>query len=314
MPFDSEHSAVSEFGGEGSPIAAMIAVAPCVCDSDKYSMALSLSMMPESQRSMMMTQLKNQQSEISEMLASVDRGNRPVSRKDEINNYVHSLYRFYHLFRRKGDFYNPFSHVANPVDIAALADGFNNEESLLSLGEFYFKIGLYDYARRIFMQIDDLSAPEAPRYQKLGFCCEKLGDLEAAASYYEQADLLDGSNLWNLKHLASVYRRLGQYASAISVTERLAKLQPEDLNIAVNLGRLYILAEEYSKAVNQLHKAEFISPDSIQPLRPLAWALFINRQFDEAQNYYDRIIAERLHTANCISERRRGTPRPAPRG
>ena len=291
MPFDSEHSAVSEFGGEGSPIAAMIAVAPFVCDSDKYSMALSLSMMPESQRSMMMTQLKNQQSEISEMLASVDRGNRPVSRKDEINNYVHSLYRFYHLFRRKGDFYNPFSHVANPVDIAALADGFNNEESLLSLGEFYFKIGLYDYARRIFMQIDDLSSPEAPRYQKLGFCCEKLGDLEAAASYYEQADLLDGSNLWNLKHLASVYRRLGQYASAISVTERLAKLQPEDLNIAVNLGRLYILAEEYSKAVNQLHKAEFISPDSIKPLRPLAWALFINRQFDEAQNYYDRIIA-----------------------
>ena len=141
------------------------------------------------------------------------------------------------------------------------------------------------------MQIDDLSSPEAPRYQKLGFCCERLGDLEAAASYYEQADLLDGSNLWNLKHLASVYRRLGQYASAISVTERLAKLQPEDLNIAVNLGRLYILAEEYSKAVNQLHKAEFISPDSIKPLRPLAWALFINRQFDEAQNYYDRIIA-----------------------
>lgn len=291
MPYDPDHSAVAGFGGDGSPVAAMISVAPFVCDSDKYSMALSLSMMPESQRSMMMSQLNSQQSEISEMLASVDRGNHPVDRKTEINNYVHSLYRFYHLFRRKGDFYNPFSHVVNPVDIAALADGFNNEESLLSLGEFYFKIGLYDYARRIFLQIDEISAPEAARYQKLGFCCEKLGNLDAAASYYEQADLLDGSNIWNLKHLASAYRRLGQYASAISVTQRLTKLQPDDLNIAVNLGRLYILAEDYNAAINQLHKAEFINPESVKPLRPLAWALFINRQFEEAQTYYDRIIA-----------------------
>ncbi|MDE6367822.1 MAG: tetratricopeptide repeat protein, partial [Muribaculaceae bacterium] len=194
-------------------------------------------------------------------------------------------------FRRKGDFYNPFSHVANPVDISALADRFNNEESLLSLGEFYFKIGLYDYARRIFLQIDEISMPEAARYQKLGFCCEKLGNLDVATSYYEQADLLDGSNIWNLKHLASAYRRLGQYASAISVTQRLAKLQPDDLNIAVNLGRLYILAEDYDAAINQLHKAEFINPENVKPLRPLAWALFINRQFDESQAYYDRIIS-----------------------
>ncbi len=291
MPYDPEHSAVAEFGGDSSPVAAMISVAPFVCDSDKYSMALSVSMMPESQRNMMMSQLENQKSEISEMLASVDRGNQPVDRKAEINNYVHSLYRFYHLFRRKGDFYNPFSHVANPVDIKALADGFNNEESLMSLGEFYFKIGLYDYARRIFLQIDEISAPEAARYQKLGYCCEKLGNLETAASYYEQADLLDGANIWNLKHLASAYRRLGQYLSAISVTQRLAKLQPDDLNVAVNLGRLYILAEDYKAAINQLHKAEFINQDSLKPVRLLAWALFVNRQFDESQAYYDRLIA-----------------------
>lgn len=291
MPYDPEHSAVAAFGGDESPVAAMISAAPFICDSDKYSMALSVSMMPESQRSMMMSQISSQQSEISEMLASADRGNHPVDRKAEINNYVHSLYRFYHLFRRKGDFYNPFTHIVNPVDIKTLSDGFNNEESLLSLGEFYFKIGLYDYARRIFLHIDEISEPEAARYQKLGFCCEKLGDIETAASYYEQADLLDGANIWNLKHLASAYRRLGQYLSAISVTQRLTKLQPDDLNIAVNLGRLYILAEDYKAAINQLRKAEFINPDSIKPIRPLAWVLFIERRFDEAQTYYDRLIA-----------------------
>ncbi len=292
LPYDPEHSSVSSAGGSGdSPISAMISAAPYICDSDKYSMALSMAMMPESQKSMMASQLDAHSKEIAEMLASTGDGSQPVDRKAEINNYVHSLYRFYHLFRRKGDFYNPFSHVANPVDIPAFASDFDNEESLQSLGEFYFKIGLYDYARRIFLRLDGISEPEAARYQKLGYSCEKLGDPDAAASYYEQADLLDGSNIWNLRRLAAVYRRLGQYSSAISVSKRLEHLLPDDTATAVNLGCLFILNHDYASAADRLHKAEFLAPDSLKPLRPLAWTLLMSRKYDEAQTYYDRIIS-----------------------
>lgn len=291
MPYDPAHSAVAAYITEDSPLASMIAAGEFVCDSDKYSMALSMSMMPESQRTQIMSQLDSQTDAISEMLSSVDPGNRPVDRRREINNYVHSLYRFYHLFRRKGDFYNPFAHVINPVDIPLLADSFSHEDSLLTLGEFYFKIGLYDYARRILVRIDEISAPEASRYQKLGYCCEKLGDFETAASYYEQADLLDGSNIWNLRHLISVYRRLGQYSSAISASDRLMKLMPDDINVAVNSGRLMILAEQYDLAIERLRHAEYNDPDNLKLLRPLAWALFLTRNFDDARRYYDRIIS-----------------------
>ena len=292
LPFDPEHSSVSSSdSGYKSSLSAMISAAPYVCDSDKYSMALSMNMMPESQKSMMASQLDAHSAEIADMLASAGEGTRPVDRAAEINNYVHSLYRFYHLFRRKGDFYNPFSHVANPVDIPVLESDFNNEEALLSLGEFYFKVGLYDYAQRIFLRLDDISGPEAARYQKLGFSCEKLGDFETAASYYEQADLLDGSNIWNLKRLSAVYRRLGQYSSAISVSRRIERLEPDNADIAVSLGYLFILDKDYTSAIECLHKAEFLSPDSLKPVRPLAWALMLNHNYDEAQNYYDRIIA-----------------------
>lgn len=294
MPYRTDHSIVTSAGfGQSSPISTLIDSAPFVCDSDKYSMVLSLSMMPDSQRSMMAAQLDQQRQEINEAMAMADKSLRPVERKAEINNYVLSIYRFYKLFRRKGEFYNPFAHVMNPVDIPMLRDDFNSEEALVSLGEFYFKVGLYAYSCRIFSRLDDMIGPEASRYQKLGFCYEKLGDYEKASSYYEQADLLDGNNIWNLRRLALMWRKLGKYNEAISVTQRLETLQPDDVQTALSLGQLYILTGDYEAAIGKFHKVEFLDETSTRPLRPLAWALFLNRRFDESEAYYKRVLKDK---------------------
>lgn len=294
LPFSAERSAVTSLGlGDlVDTVTTLIGSMPYVCDSDKYSMLLSLSMMPSAQRSAMMSQLNSHRRDIEEAIAMNDRSLHPVARKSAINNYVLSIYRFYKLFRRKGEFYNPFARVANPVGITLLAPDFDSEEALISLGEFYFKVGLYDYARMIFCRLDDISMPECPRYQKIGFCNEKLGDLDAAASYYEQADLLDENNIWNLRRLLSVLRRLGRYSEALSAGVRLERLLPDDAGVALTLGSLYISAGDCDKAVNILHKAEFIDETSHKPWRPLAWALFLAGKFDEAQSYYDRILSD----------------------
>lgn len=292
MPYRSDHSVVASAGfGPTLSIGTLIDSAPYICDSDKYSMLLSLSMMPQSQRSMMASQIESQKQEINEAMAMADRSLHPVERKSEINNYVLSIYRFYKLFRRKGEFYNPFGHVVNPVDITLLRDDFAGEESLVSLGEFYFKVGLYAYSCHIFNRLDEMLGPDAARYQKIGFCYEKLGDFEKAASYYEQADLLDGGNVWNLRRLAFVCRKLRRYSQAISVTSRLERIVPDDVSTAMNLGYLYILTGDYEKAIEQFHRVEFIDETSDRPVRPLAWALFLSRRYDEAQTYYSRILA-----------------------
>lgn len=294
MPYRPDHSIVASAGfGQSSPITTLIDSAPFVCDSDKYSMVISLSMMPENQRAMMASQLDQQRQEISEAMAMADKSLRPVERKSEINNYVLSIYRFYKLFRRKGEFYNPFAHVMNPVDIPMLRDDFDSEEALVSLGEFYFKVGLYAYSCRIFSRLDDMVGPEALRYQKLGFCYEKLGDYEKASSYYEQADLLDGNNVWNLRRLALMWRKLGKYNDAISVTRRIEGLLPDDVQTALNLGYLYILTSDYDAAIDKFHKVEFLDEDSTKPLRPLAWALFLSRRFDESESYYKRVLKDK---------------------
>lgn len=295
MPFNPERTVVTSLGlGElVETVSSLIGNLPYVCDSDKYSMLLSLSMMPSSQRRMMMEQLSRQKQDIDEAVAQQERSLQPLGRRAAINNYVLSIYRFYKLFRRKGEFYNPFDRVANPVGISLFVPDFDNVETLMSLGEFYFKVGLYDYSRLIFNRLDDISMPEASRYQKLGFCCEKLGDFDSAASYYEQADLLEENNVWNLRRLLAVLRRLGRYGEAVSVAERLSRLLPDDPAIAVTLASMYISAADYPKAITMLHKAEYLDETSSRTWRPLAWALFLDRQFDVSKSYYDRVLTDK---------------------
>lgn len=293
LPYNPEHSALDSLESTVlSTVSSLIASAPYICDSDKYSMALSMSMMPESQRAAMSAQLDAQSREVDGMLAAMGNKGDISDKKSEINNYIHSLYRFYHLFRRKGDFYNPLGHVANPLDISSVAACFDTKESLMALGEFYFKIGLYDYAGRAFERLDGIDEPNALLYQKLGYCCERRDDLDGAAAYYEQADLLDGKSSWNLRRLMEVYRRKGNMASAVAAARRLESILPDDAAVALRLGQLLVNAGDIHAGVEKLRKADFLHPDNVKTLRMLAWALMLDHDFEAAQSLYDRIIAD----------------------
>ena len=108
LPF---HTDYSEFSGGASgdmqPVAELMAAAPFLCDSDKYSFMFSLQHVPAFQRDMMLSQFKAQGEQLAELqAASLTSGN--ADRKNVINKQVQNIYRFFRLFRRKGEFPNPF--------------------------------------------------------------------------------------------------------------------------------------------------------------------------------------------------------------
>lgn len=301
LPYRTGHSAVTSNGldkGLIDSLQSIISVMPFVCDSDKYSMMLSLGMMPEVQRAAMMKQFDMQRREMEEAAAMSETSAKKADHKAEINNYVLSIYRFYNLFRRKSEFYNPFAEVINPLESPMLADDFSDIETLTTLAEFYFKIGLYSSSRMVFERLDSMAPPEPLRYQKSGYCCERSGDYQTAARYYEQADLLDGRNRWNLRRYGAVLRRLGRIDEAIDIFKRLETVNPDDFSCVLTLGHLYIEAGRYRSAIDSLHKAEFIDEHSSKPLRPLAWALFLAGDLDGAEQYIRRVIAVENPTAN----------------
>lgn len=288
-PFQVDNSAVVQLGDDTNVLSELIAQSFFMCDSDKYSFVLALASMPEAQRNMMISQIKAQNINAAE-LQSASLNLSTDKRRNIVNKYVQNLYRFFRLFRRREDFANPFASEINLTEVKPLQKDFLEDTTLQLVGEFYFKHHYYKEALKVFRLREAHIFPDATLYQKMGYCCQQLGDITGAINYYEQSELLTGNNAWTARRLASAYKQIGEYAKALDYYERLDAMHPDKFSTAMSMGQCLLALGQYEKASKAFYKAQYLDENSEKPLRLLAWSLFMQRDLDGARKIYDKIL------------------------
>lgn len=291
VPFDPEHSAVTDIIKSAGIFASLMSATPLMCDSDKYSSMFAIRVMPDAQRELMANQLRGQEENISDAIKHIA-GDSDAERFHRLLNlYTQNLNRFFKLSPHHNDFVDPFASTINLLNVPVLSTDFDDSDLVAVVAEFYFKLGYYADAFDMFSRLDSISDPDAARYQKMGYCMEKTGQISAAVDFYRRAEILDAESIWTLRRLASVLRASGNADAALEAYRRLAEKQPEDSRTALMLG--YCLMEKglYKEAISQFYKVDFLDEKSHKAWRPLAWTHFLNRDFDRAEEYYQKIIA-----------------------
>ncbi len=290
LPF---HTDYSEFAGNDAagmqPVAEVIAIAPFLCDSDKFSFMLSLNHVPAAQREMMLSQFKAQGDQLAELQASsLVTGND--GRKNLFNKQVQNLFRFFRLFRRKGEFRNPFEGGVNLVEVEALRGDIMQLGMLPLVAEFYFTHGYYGQALQAFRIMEENGAAEAQLYQKTGYALQKTGDTARAVDYYMKAEMLDGRSDWTLRRLARCLMTLGRPEEALERLRVLEERHPEHAATALNIGRCLVETGRYDEAIAAYYKAEYLDEKSGKALRPLAWCLLLTGNLERSRKYYEKVI------------------------
>lgn len=299
-PFHADHSVVARLGDDTNVLGELIAQSFFMCDSDKYSFVLAFASMPEAQRNMMISQIKAQNINAAEihdasLNLSTDR------RRNIVNKYVQNLYRFFRLFRRRGDFENPFASEINLIEVKPLQADFLEDSTLQLVGEFYFKHHYYKEAYGVFKLRESHIFPDATLYQKMGFCEQRLGNMEKAIEYYEQSELLSGNSVWTTKRLAVAHKQLGHYAEALEYFNRLDSMQPDKFATAMNIGQCLMALERYDDASKAFYKAHYLDESSEKPMRLLAWSLLMQKDIDGAKKIYDRILGSAVQPIDYLN-------------
>lgn len=290
MPFHADHSAVAEVMNQSGSLLNMLLGSSALCDSDKYSMVLSISSLPATQRRM----LENQLSAQEEMMKGESTGMifaDIISREKFVNKYVQDLYRFFHLFRRKGEFTNPFTAPVNLVEVKSLEKVFDDADSLSFFGDFYFKHGYYPEAASMYERLVNYHAPDALLYQKLGYSYHQTGLLENALTWYERSELIDSANQWTLKRIAQIYKAKSRFDKAAEYYRRLDLLKPDDISHLMNLGGCLLAMDKPQEALKVYFKVEFLEGENPKKsVRPLAWSLYLTGDFARSRKYYDKMF------------------------
>lgn len=289
LPYHADHSVVAGAGIDQS-ITAIIGASPFLCDSDKYSLALSIAGVPEQQRRMMLGQLHGQNVDLAEIEAA-SMEHVDSSRHNIINKYIQNLYRFFNLFRRKGEMFNPFMLNFNPYLIKQIVPLDEYAETVRLMAEFYFSHKYYDEALSLFQSLEAWSTPSPVIYQKTGYSLRKLKRYDEALKYFEQAELFDGTDKWTLRNIAFINMQVGNYAKALEYYRRLESLDPDNVGITLSIGRCLTELGKYREAADAYFKADYFDPKSMKALRPLAWALLMDGDIDGSLKQYRRILA-----------------------
>ncbi len=301
MPFRADHPAVrAALGIELASVGELVAASPFFCDSDKYSFVLALSGMPAAQRRLMLSQFDAQRVNELELrsaaltTASTDAG-------EIANKYVQNIYRFFKLFRRKGDFTDPFARPLNLLQLPFLGADLTDPETLAVVSEFYFSRGYYEDAAHVFGLLADAVPPDAQLFQKLGYCSRKLGDVKGALEYYGQAELLNADSLWTLRRIAACYKDLDNPAKAMEYYRRVECRKPDDLGVALSLGHCALELGRYAEALGYYFKVEFLDEKSTRAWRPIAWTSFLVGDYEQSRRYYDKVLLDNPTSSDYLN-------------
>ncbi|MBR3831564.1 MAG: tetratricopeptide repeat protein [Muribaculaceae bacterium] len=291
LPFSLEHSLVKKtLGTDISVIGDIIENAPFLCNSDKYSFLLSLGSIPQHQRQLMLSQFEQQREALGGAGMAMASMTMPNQRKNLLNKYLQDLYRFFKLFRRKGEFNDPFANSINLVNVSLLSDDLDDVDTLTLVAEFYFRRKYYQEALDVYLSISEKIPPTAQIFQKIGYCYHQQGDIKNALINYEHAELLNADSAWTLRRIAACHKSLNNPQKALSYYERVASMNADDLAVTMNIGHCHLELENYKEAIKNYYKVEFLDEKSTRAWRPLAWCLLLSGDFDQSSGYYSKIL------------------------
>ncbi len=119
----------------------------------------------------------------------------------------------------------------------------------------------------------------------------KQGDLEKALTSYRQASILDQSNPKIFSSIGYLYTSTKNYPAATQAYQKAVSLAPENADFLYGLG--YSLAQigKNAQAINIYKQAIKLKPNNIDSLVTIGVLLVRNGDYEEVQEYFDRIIA-----------------------
>lgn len=303
LPFHKDHSMITNMLTEKeSSIANIILESQFFCDSDKYSFISSLASVPQSQRNMMISQFGEQNSMIKELRNS-DMLTESKDRLQISNLYIQNIYRFFKLYNRKAEFYDPFS---NEFDITEIAhcnnlDSYNNTINVVS--DFYLKNEYYTDAIKYFKYLlknDNEISPNI--YQKIGFCYQSLKQYNKAINYYNKYDLMSNNDVWNLRHIAACYRALNQHEAALKYYKSAEVYAPDNTSLILSIGYCLLEMDKYDEALEYFYNYCYKKNENDNILdRQIAWCYLLKGEYSKSRIRYENIIKGKPNATDYLN-------------
>jgi tetratricopeptide (TPR) repeat protein len=291
MPFNSENPYISRIFEKKNTLFPLIVGNPAMCNSDKYSFALTLLNMPEKELSAVESAIKEEQGHFKELMKEKKNLEAHSESKNASNQYIRDLYRFYTLYPRKQDFESPLLEIIKIINYDIFNKIFKNHSSIEKIANSYFAYNHYNQALKLYLKVFDMENPDIEICRKIAYCYQKTDKIQEALQYYTIADSSEKDNTWTLKRMAFCYRKSGDYLSAADCYKRALEIMPDDFQLLFRQAVCYIDSENYDKAMPLLFKIDYLNPKFPRIKSVQLWCAYCAGKMKQAAEISQKVIA-----------------------
>lgn len=292
LPFSIHHTLLRSIQSiDDSAIASVLEMNGMMCDSDKFSFAFSLAGMPEMQRKLVISQMKAQIEQMREQLKQLEMLKSGHEFEDEVTRYCRDLYRFYKLYPKRAEFFDPFSQFVGFQTIPVLGGSIMSVEDISTVAEFYFKRGYYSDAYPLLVRMSELVPGTQHVWEKIGFCLEKMQTSDRmAVEAYMKAQLFNPDSKWISRRLGLCYRRMGDYRNAVDYLKMsLPEDNTFDRRVSLMIADTLMASAKWDEALKELYRVEYETPGDAGVIRRMAVCAFRSMDFDKALSLLESI-------------------------
>jgi len=307
MPFFIENKEISETVNDNNGIFSSktiqdsLANSGFLCNSDKYSLFLSIPHMPHFQKEMMGNMFKQQLEQMDE----IENSEKMISPNKQAsiisNRYIQDLYRFYKIHPQHSQFEDIFAWRMDFHNKSFFQELLSDITQMRQIGEFFFKKEYFKEASEVFNLICKNEPENVEIIQKTAYCFQQLKQYANALNLYLKADIMKPGQVWNTKKIALMYKLLKQPQKALEYNIIAESLKPDDLHTQASIGHCHLDLKNYKEALKYYFKVEYLDESNTKVWRPIAWCSFVTNNLIQAEKYYHKLLVSSNNKHDLIN-------------
>ncbi len=288
LPYTPLHSSLDRSTDILPTLSPLIEANYELCESDRFSMALSLSMMPEPQRRMIMSQFESQFAQLKEVMDDKSLKSSAPEFDNEAKRFMRDFYRYCRL--KAGKELSGFLTESFDITALPLLETFTESDEFVTLAaEFYFKRKFYADAEPLFEIMSKRNPSDSSILEKIGYCHYVDKNIPGAISYYEKAEFFNPESQWLIRQLAICHKLNGDFIKGADYYMKALAAEPENYKVIMNLGHCLLESGNVEGALKQYYHADYIRPLLDAPKRALAWAELMKGNLEKSSAYYGKL-------------------------
>lgn len=307
MPFDTSRSEFAEiFDGEGAMLGEMFDKLEFLCDSDKYAVLLAVAAAPKSMRARTLSMMIEQYGMIAEQTGAKNESYDARFRHSAAN-FMMNAFRFYSLFRRKGELYNPFTPETGFNSLRSIASLYTSADMVLGIADRIMDSGVRPLAFPFYLGLIDSGADaSAKTYLRAAESAVSARRIDKAREWYKTAYELDPSNEEALAGRVAMLRNAGDLRGALEALDEAGVDNIENVNILAVYAEGLRNARRFDEARTAIEKIIYTGTESEASA---ARQLLANIHLEDGNPLGAIETCEELLSANLPDENMRATER-----